>query len=172
MQQTEAFGQPLVPEPGFIPRAIPSAEEIARRDAEYHATDEADPDDIVGVVPPEHSWPGTALVWAMCAAGLFAVVRMAFLLLDIGDMTLPQVLGTLPMMLFPGAVLLWTARKIHTFRLTGLGIALFLLLGSLVGDLRLLRGADDLVDVGFAVLAAGAAVLWISYLWARRSDFS
>jgi hypothetical protein len=173
MQQTEAFGQPLEPEPGLVGWRADAAE-LARRDAEYGALyGPADAeDDIFGAVPPEHSWPGTALVWTLSAGGLFSVARILFLLTDTAGFSLPQVLGTLPMLLFPGLLLLWTAWKIREFRLTGLGVAMLLLLATLVQGVRQLLDAQGPADVGFGTLMAGLAVLWMGYLWTQRSDFT
>jgi len=173
MSKTEAFGHSLEPEPGFVSSGELTAADIARRDAEYSVpSDLENADDMVGAAPPEHGWPGTTFVWTLYGAGIFSVGRILFLLRDTGEMTLGQVLSTLPMMLFSGVLVLWVARKIQTFRLVGMGPAFLVLIASLLGGLNLLLDADTALEIGLGALGIGTAGLWIAYLWNRWSDFS
>lgn len=173
MYQVDAFGHPLEPVPGHMPPA-PSAAQRARRDAEYGvAGDEpADADDIFGTVPPEHSWPGTGLVLALYAGAGLSLVNAVYLLANFGWESLSQVLAALPMMLFPGALMLWLARTIQQFRAAGLGVALLGLLSLLAVDLVWLWRTESLATIATCLAGVPLLMLWIGYLWARRDEFS
>ena len=176
MNQTDAFARAdFVPrEPAaeeIVPRG-PDAAELAPLDEDLTPAEREDADGIVGTGAPKHGWPGIAFVWTLALGGIVAVGRVLFLLRDPGGFTPGQVLATLPMMLFPAALVLWMAWKIQTFRLVGLGVAMLFLFLSMAASIILLLEAQDVTEIGFGLLKVGLAVLWMGYLWSRRSDFS
>jgi hypothetical protein len=173
MTQVDAFDHPLEPLSGQVHHELSPAE-LARRDAEYGVADDEpeDVDDIFGKSPPEHSWPGTGLVLALYAAAGLSLVHAVSLFGDVRWLGLSRFLAMLPMMLFPGALLLWLARAIQQFKAAGLGVAVLGLLASLVFSLVRLGRAEDLATIVTCMVGAPLFVLWIGYLWARRDDFS
>lgn len=175
MQQKEAAQADFVPRepdaPELVPRELDPAELAPlNEDLAPAGTEEAD--GILGASPPEHGWPGKAFMGTLGVLGLFATGLTLFVLLDFGGFGFWETLGALPVILLPGAVALWMAWKIHNFRQVGLGVSFIFLLLSLYVSISRLLAARDVVEIMLGFLGAGLSILWLGYLWTRRTDFS
>ena len=176
MQQPDAFARadyvPSEPDAPEIPRDSDAAE-LAPLDEDLAPAETEEEDGILGIGTPEHGWVGKAFVGSLGALGVVSTGRVLYrVLTDLGGFTLWETLGTLPMMLFHGVLSMWVAWKIHNFRLVGLGLAFIFLLLSLYAAITRLLAARDVVEIMLCFLVAGLSILWLGYLWTRRSDFS
>ncbi|HST62797.1 MAG TPA: hypothetical protein VLK84_29090 [Longimicrobium sp.] len=127
-------------------------------------------DDLLGESPPEHGWLGHGFIW-----GLYTLVPIqlaAGVYLLAAGWSFGAAAGMLPLILFFPLLYLWLARSIQTFKLTGWGVAMLVLLTALFSALRLLLGDPDGIQI-LTALATGALVIaWISYFWNRKPDFT
>jgi hypothetical protein len=137
-----------------------------------------DGDEMLGESPPEHGWLGKGFVGALYTLApvqlIFALYTLYVLAsgLSLDALGISSVVGMLPMVLFLPLLFLWVARSVQTFKLTGWGVAMAMLLFAAFSTLRLLLGDPDGIQI-LAALATGALeIAWISYFWSRKPDFT
>ena len=172
MRHDETPGLPLEPAASLAPEP-PGMPGLSRGFAGEGAVADEPPDQLVGIAPPDHSWHGNALVWTLYAAGTVSMSAAVYLFATMTDVFRPgHLLGMAPLAFFPGAVMVWVARMIQTFKLAGWGVGMVCLLAWLVSSLLTLGGATDVTTIGISMLGAALSVLWMAYLWSRRDDFS